>query len=71
LGQLNKALEQDGCGLQGYISPREAQEDLMRGGKRQFGNQGGRTITTRMNHKEVILLFCLGEGQAGEVFVVV
>lgn len=42
----------------------------MRGGKRQFGNQGGRTITTRLNHKEVIFLFSLGAGQAGEVFAV-
>lgn len=43
----------------------------MRRGKRQFGNQGGRTITTRLNHKEVIFLFCLGAGQAGEVFALV
>lgn len=42
----------------------------MRGGKTQLGNQGGRTITTRLNHKEVILLFCLGVGQEGEVFAV-
>lgn len=37
-----------------------------KGGKRQFGNQGGRT-TRRVNHKEVIFLFCLGTGQAGEL----
>lgn len=37
----------------------------MRGGKGQFGNQGGRTITTRLNHKEDICLFVLGTGQAG------
>lgn len=41
------------------------------GGKRQFGNQGGRTITTRLNHKEVIFLFCLGAGQEREVFAAV
>ena len=42
-----------------------------RGEKRQFGNQGGRTITTRLNHKEDIFLFCLGAGQAGEEFALV
>lgn len=43
----------------------------MRGERRQFGNQGGRTIITRLNHKEVIFLFCLDAGQEGEVFAVV
>lgn len=40
----------------------------MREGKRQFGNLGGRTITTRLNHKEAIFLFCLGGGQSSKVF---
>ena len=39
--------------------------------ERQFGNQGGRTIITRLNHKEVIFLLCLGAGQKGEEFAVV
>lgn len=30
----------------------------MKRGKGQFGNQGGRTITIRLNHKEVIFLLC-------------
>lgn len=42
----------------------------MKGGKRQFGNQGGRTIT-RLNHKEVIFLFCLDACQVEEVFAAV
>lgn len=49
-----------------YITKRSPGE-LNEKEKRQFGNQGVQTITTRLNHKEVICLFCLGAGQA-EVF---
>ncbi len=57
---------QNGCESHGYFSSGELNERE----KRQSGNQGGRTITSRLNHKEVIFLLCLDGDQAGEVFAV-